>query len=632
MTEEQRMEEGRRMFQIFAARMFEQRVLTAYREKIARERQEKLLEELAEESRLDTQREAKKAKEAQKKKDKKRQQKQAKEEERAKREVDKAAEEAAAKAIEERKFEEQRQKKEEQRKRKEAEKKAQDEERQRKEADKQRKQQEIRDQQLELERKQREQKERDKKKREEAKKKEREEREAKERENKEKKEREAGERKEREAKAKSDKDARERTKKEEPATKHIQAVPIATPPQKRNPTSTVVALPPGLYPQQSSSSHPSPHLPVATPVMPKATTSARPRQPSFQGSHNSSPKIAQAPAGNTVSPLSNPISHQHATTSSPSQSKSTGLLPILQQAQPVSTLPPISVPPGMTSQPFSGVTTLPPVSGNNFPITYGPPMPGMIPRVPLGHEHSMFPHQPSFNGSHYRNFVPPPFPPGINGIRVGPQSRGTPMDPPALQTPIGTGTIGNVNAGTQYGIPRSTMPSHSHSRHTSASFEKSTFEIPSTPAQTQPIARPAPIQRPSSVPYQHDEDNHQQDVDDLSSHLGSSALLDGTDFQLDSAVDDNRRGSMAPVPQPRSGRLGFGGSPMFSDGLGCELFSSSHLENADCKVAGKLENFPRGIQGGTGGTWGAPPMPFGNPQMSGLQSWSAASGTSPLYI
>jgi hypothetical protein len=39
MTEEQRMEEGRRMFQIFAARMFEQRVLQAYREKVAAERQ-----------------------------------------------------------------------------------------------------------------------------------------------------------------------------------------------------------------------------------------------------------------------------------------------------------------------------------------------------------------------------------------------------------------------------------------------------------------------------------------------------------------------------------------------------------------------------------------------------------------
>jgi hypothetical protein len=35
MTEEQRMEEGRRMFQIFAARMFEQRVLSAYREKVS---------------------------------------------------------------------------------------------------------------------------------------------------------------------------------------------------------------------------------------------------------------------------------------------------------------------------------------------------------------------------------------------------------------------------------------------------------------------------------------------------------------------------------------------------------------------------------------------------------------------
>lgn len=41
MTEEQRMEEGRRMFRIFAARMFEQRVWMAYQEKGARERQEK---------------------------------------------------------------------------------------------------------------------------------------------------------------------------------------------------------------------------------------------------------------------------------------------------------------------------------------------------------------------------------------------------------------------------------------------------------------------------------------------------------------------------------------------------------------------------------------------------------------
>lgn len=51
MTEEQRMEEGRRMFQMFAAKMFEQRVLQAYREKVAQERQQTLLNELAEEER-----------------------------------------------------------------------------------------------------------------------------------------------------------------------------------------------------------------------------------------------------------------------------------------------------------------------------------------------------------------------------------------------------------------------------------------------------------------------------------------------------------------------------------------------------------------------------------------------------
>jgi hypothetical protein len=37
------------MFQIFAARMFEQRVLQAYKEKVSAERQQRLLEELAEE-------------------------------------------------------------------------------------------------------------------------------------------------------------------------------------------------------------------------------------------------------------------------------------------------------------------------------------------------------------------------------------------------------------------------------------------------------------------------------------------------------------------------------------------------------------------------------------------------------
>ncbi|KAJ3274263.1 hypothetical protein HDV01_003336 [Terramyces sp. JEL0728] len=49
MSDQQKIEEGRRMFQIFAAKMFEQRVLTAYREKAAMERAAKLVQELEEE-------------------------------------------------------------------------------------------------------------------------------------------------------------------------------------------------------------------------------------------------------------------------------------------------------------------------------------------------------------------------------------------------------------------------------------------------------------------------------------------------------------------------------------------------------------------------------------------------------
>src|SRR3984957_17111268 len=72
MTEEQKMEEGKRMFSIFAARMFKQRVLNAYRERVAQERQLQLLRELEDEDKMSKEREAKKQTQNQKKKDKKR--------------------------------------------------------------------------------------------------------------------------------------------------------------------------------------------------------------------------------------------------------------------------------------------------------------------------------------------------------------------------------------------------------------------------------------------------------------------------------------------------------------------------------------------------------------------------------
>jgi len=52
MTDEQRVEEGKRMFQMFAAKMFEQRVWTAFREKEALEKQKKLIEEEEERERV----------------------------------------------------------------------------------------------------------------------------------------------------------------------------------------------------------------------------------------------------------------------------------------------------------------------------------------------------------------------------------------------------------------------------------------------------------------------------------------------------------------------------------------------------------------------------------------------------
>lgn len=65
------MDEGERIFSIFAARMFEQRVLIAYREKVAQERQVQLLLEIEEEDKSTRDREMKKQMQNRKKKDKK---------------------------------------------------------------------------------------------------------------------------------------------------------------------------------------------------------------------------------------------------------------------------------------------------------------------------------------------------------------------------------------------------------------------------------------------------------------------------------------------------------------------------------------------------------------------------------
>lgn len=620
MTEEQRMEEGRRMFQIFAARMFEQRVLTAYREKVARERQQKLLEELEEESRLDVQREAKKARDAQKKKDKKQQQKQAKAEERARKEAEKAAEEAASKAIEEKRQEEQKRKREEQRKKKEAERKAQEEEKHRKEAERVKRQQEERERQLEAERKIRDQRAQEKKAREEAKKQEREEREAREREVKERKAQEERGRKEREAKAKAEKETKERETKEkeakERARKAEQAQQItaqSSQPSKRPNQPTVVAIPPGLSGKQSSAA-PSPHVQVATPAVSKAPTPVRPRQSSQQSSHGSSPSALQVESkpAKSVSPTNGIPQQQSATApktilTRPATQQQPQ--PNLHQPQPSSPMPPIAPPPGMAPTPGPGFGVPPGVNG--FPHSQGPPMHSMSQRAPIGHHMPIYPPQPPPIGAQYRSFPPPSgppgLPPGISAPGMMPLGRGFLPDPP----PGFPQQLPGMGAGTQmpqFAVVRDTMPAHSRQQSMS---ERPGFEPPIIPPQTQPIARPAPIQRPGSVKPAEGDQEHKPsnaDVDDLSNHLGSSALLDDTDEPIPANENDARRGSVVPG-MPRASSMGFGASPLFANPPGQP----------------RMDSF--GIGPGSSGapsTWGTPTIPFGPPGMPGAASWGSS--------
>lgn len=143
------------------------------------------------------------------------------------------------------------------------------------------------------------------------------------------------------------------------------------------------------------------------------------------------------------------------------------------------------------------------------------------------------------------------------------------MGPPPPHISPGGLPGANSSDAMRYGLSRDNLPPKTHSRNTSASFDRSGFDTPNIAAQTQPIARPAPIKRPSSVaPYHQREDigPRSTDVDDLSNHLGSSALLDDTDAPFESRIDDARRGSVVPGT-PRTVGQGFGtnrANPVFS--------------------------------------------------------------------
>lgn len=521
MTEDQRMEEGRRMFQIFAARMFEQRVLTAYKEKMAEEKQAQLLRELEEELEAGGEREAKKARDAAKRKDKKARQKAAQAEEKAKREAEKAAEEAAAKAIEEAKLAEKKKKQEEQRRRKDAERKAAEEDRLKKETEKVARLQKEREKQQEIERKNKEIKEREKKLKEEQRKKEKEDRDKKEAEARERKrqeqeklQQEAQERKaQAEAVAKAEKDAKERTK----MSQSLRRQPIVLPPGLQN---SIVKSPVLATSRLSPAALTGPGAPATT------TRTRQTSQPS-QPSHSSSPQSQQASTEVSQSSMS------PASFSKPQLPQGNYLVNHARQAAPLH-----HAPNSMSRSPVPNLGR-----AVNYPynpanmhgmgvngVGVGVNGPGQVTNTmpPL---HNMYSGPPM--GGHPRfgpNSIPPP---GFNGVRPFPSQLPFYPGPPSSIPSLSQGPMG------QHSL---------HARHASGSDSVS---------QPAPIGRPGPIARPSSVTPEK-EPRSQSDINRITTMLGSSALLDGSDEPLEEPP--TQRLPVSALGPPGTGRLPFAGT------------------------------------------------------------------------
>ncbi|RKF59810.1 Stress response protein nst1 [Erysiphe neolycopersici] len=535
MTEEQRMEEGRRMFQIFAARMFEQRVLTAYKKKVSEERTQRLLEELEEESKAKSEKQAKKARDAQKKKEKLAQKKQALAEEKAKREAEEAQKLAALRLAEEKKAEEARIRAEEKRKKKEAQKKAEEEERQRKEDEKARRVQEQRERQAEQERKQREAKEKERREKDELRQKEKEAKEFKEREAKERRDKQDRERSESLIKARAGQQAKDRQKRDESVSQKESPQNIPSPNSNTTLNPPITSKRPPIPIPANLQPHPvgSPHIPIATPAIPKAPTPIKLRASSSQ--HDSNVPGPHTPQNGKTRHNSPPIPSSMIQ-ESPGHvalvNKSQPQFPFLHQPQPTSPMDiSLKSPPGILPQsnPYGNIQA---ISGMPFP----PVVPNMAPGFSrIQHEPIYPPHQTV--GAQYRPLVAP------NGMHIPinmhqmTPGRNFPIQhgPPGFNQglPNTHGGIGQV-----YNVPKDLPGSQPHSRQQSGNFD-------SSGPQTHPIARPAPIGRPASIVHGQHHRDIKNDMDDLSNHLGSSALLDDSDEPFNPGTTA-RRSSAAP--------------------------------------------------------------------------------------
>lgn len=601
MTEGQRMDEGRRMFQIFAARMFEQRVLSAYREKRAMERQQAFLRDLENEEKekaeASTKNAAKKAKQRQKEKVKK----EALKEEKARKAEEKAAAEAAE---EQRKQDEKRKRDEENRRKEEERKKKLEDARRKQEEEKQRKKAEERER--EDARREKERKAKEKKDKEDATRKERElkDRETKLQQEREEKERQENERREREAKEqkrKADMEAYARQ------TQLAESTMLAE--SKRQPPAPVVALPPSLKTKQSYTVSDSPQAKIATPAVPKPPTPVRPKEVPIRTSQSSlplNPESAQRPKPATPPKLlSQQLPSQQLNmlpSRTPSQSTTVSNTPHMS---PMHAIPP---PPGMPLPHQNG----PPMGmhgPNGYPGVPGPMMPGMMQRMPIGHQMPMYsPHVPQLGPPH-RGFYHNPAtgaPPGITPP-MGPQHPRTYVPESVLgagQAPLGAAPNPMQQS---YHVPRENAPP-THSRQTSSAFDASPLDTAPSSAASQPIARPVPIKRPTSTkPYDLGLDltrSATTSVDELGTRLGSSALLDDSDEPLPTPNDTRRVSSHLNTGLSSIGNTGMLSSPF--DQTQSPFGLGSNTTPTDSWRSSSLQYGPTGTSG-----WGSAPTSTG---------------------
>ncbi|KAI9833441.1 MAG: Stress response protein nst1 [Thelocarpon superellum] len=396
-----------------------------------------------------------------------------------------------------------------------------------------------------------------------------------------------------------------------------------------------MSAPPGLPTPAFAPTTPSPHLQITTPAIPKAPAPIRPRQASQQGSVGSSPRTPHvaAGAGQTLSPGSAALPQQSPGPVGP-PGKATGhpTSTILAPVAPAA----IVSPPGMPLPSTTGFPGLPSLAHSHLPSSQAPMAPPLTQRASVSHDMSTYAHAPPTSGPSSRAFSSPtaaPFHPstvsmahaGSSAVRTAPPARGIYADETSpLSQPTAAGPMGSSVGMASFNAPRATMPTHS--RQQSASFDPTTFDVAGPVSQTQPIARPTPIQRPRPDELHWPS---QSDMDDLSSHLGSSALLDDTDDAFPADAAAHRRGSAAPgLPGPPTTRSRFSFGPsMFTPSIGRTSDLDRAPGRANVGIEGKMDGATLGNPPAAGDNWGTPHLPFGAPGLPSTTTWTNNPGS-----